>query len=406
MEVERFTPYLGILAALVVGGFAAVFFGGIPAFEHPVTLASATSTAGAVVRVVSSPASVSPALPDKTIPAATSTVIAPPSATTSPAAKSSTVVTPPPAKISAPKIKTASSSVAALPAVQATPAVVPVVPVAPAELDAAATTLRGALVNILCYMPAGSGLHSISGSGVIIDPKGIILTNAHIAQYFLLADRGASCSVRTGSPAADNYRAALIYIPQIWLNLNKKVITQASPSGTGQYDFALLAITQSETARPLPASYPYIPLATMPPSAGAPVVIASYGAQFLDTSQIQSGLYPTVVFGAVKDIFTFAVNSVDVLSLGGSAAAQEGSSGGGIAGASDNLVGTITTSTVEGDTDSRTLGAITASYIRGEYATETGQPLDSLLAGPTSNALANFAPRIPSLEAIITSQLP
>ena len=96
---------------------------------------------------------------------------------------------------------------------------------------------------------------------------------------------------------------------------------------------------------------------------GTPVVIASYGAQFLEQSQVQSALFPTVVFGSVKDIFTFATNTIDVLALGGSAAAQEGSSGGGVSDAAGKLVGTITTSTTKGTTDTRSLSAITASYI-------------------------------------------
>ena len=62
---------------------------------------------------------------------------------------------------------------------------------------------RSALVNIFC-VPAGSTGSIISGSGVIIDPKGIILTNAHVAQYVLLSQDPAlnlTCSIRNGSPA-------------------------------------------------------------------------------------------------------------------------------------------------------------------------------------------------------------
>ena len=261
-------------------------------------------------------------------------------------------------------------------------------------------------MNIICYVPAGSGLHSISGSGVFVDSKGIILTNAHIAQYFLLLGRKVSCTVRAGSPAIDRYEAALIYIPTAWLEENAEVLTQENPIGTGERDFAFLAVTRSATNEALSGSFPAIPLATTPPGTGTPVVIATYGAQFLESSQVQSFLFPTIVFGSVKDVFTFAVNTIDVLALGGSAAAQEGSSGGGVAGASGELVGTITTSTVEGTTDTRSLDAITASYIRAAYANETGEALDLLLAKPTAAAVADFAPKLPALEALITAQLP
>lgn len=274
-----------------------------------------------------------------------------------------------------------------------------------ASLDASASALRGALVNIICYVPKGSGLHSISGSGVVIDSKGVILTNAHIGQYFLLADRQVSCTIRSGSPAVDKYSAALIYISPAWLHANAAVLTEATPTGTGEYDFALLAITKSATNVPLPASFPFIALAKEPPLSNTAIVIASYGAQFLESSQIQSSLFPTIVFGSVKDVFTFVKNTIDVLALGGSVAAQEGSSGGGVADASGTLVGTITTSTIEGDTNTRSLSAITASYIRAEYASETGTALDLLLSEPTSTSVADFASQILALESILTAQL-
>ncbi len=275
-----------------------------------------------------------------------------------------------------------------------------------ADLDTSAMTLRAALVNIVCYAPVGGPLHSITGSGVIIDSKGIILTNAHIAQYFLLFDRGISCTIRSGNPASDRYKAALIYIPEPWLRANSKVLTTQNPTGNGEHDFALLAITKSATSAPLPVEHPSIPLATDSSRVGTAIVIASYGAQFLQSAQVQSSLFPIVVFGSVKDVYTFASTTVDVLALGGSAAAQEGSSGGGVAGGASTLLGTITTSTIVGDTSTRSLDAITASYIRGAYASKTGQALDILLGASPGKSVADFAVRIPMLEAILTAQLP
>jgi hypothetical protein len=374
--MSRFAPYFGIVAALIVGVLISVFFGGVAIVRAPAIIIPNASSTSSVTDSNSTAATSSQAIP-------TTTKTAPPKNSTS----SSTLVAPvpPPTTVPTPVVLSTSEE--------------------NALLDSSASLLRGALVNILCYVPAGSTLHSISGSGIFIDPKGIILTNSHIAQYFLLADRGASCTIRSGSPAIDSYKANLIYISPLWLNANAKVLTQDTPSGTGEYDFALLAVSQSATASPLPTVFPYISPATTPPIAGTPVAIASYGAQFLQSSQIASDLFPTIVFGSVKDVFTFATNTIDVLALGGSAAAQEGSSGGGIADASNKLVGTITTSTISGSTDTRSLGAITASYIRAEYANETGQALDSLLSESTASSISNFAPKIPSLESIITTQL-
>jgi S1-C subfamily serine protease len=398
--MQRFIPYLGVVLALFVGAF-------VWSFSHGVIPSSPTShpSAGlAVLPSITLPALALPAL-DTTAPAAPESAGAPVAMSAAPVP---VVASPTPAAKAASPAR--PSAPAATPLVSPAPTAVPATPdplpsSGDASLDATATALRAALVNIVCYAPAGSALHSISGSGVVIDPKGIILTNAHVAQYFLLADKGIDCTIRAGSPAVDRYRAALIYISPAWLHANATVLSQTLPSGTGQYDFALLAIDQSMTADALPAAFPSVPLAARPSTSGTPVVIASYGAQFLATSQIQSSLFPTVVFGSVKDIYTFDTNTVDVLALGGSAAAQEGSSGGGVANASGELVGTITTSTVSGATDTRSLDAITASYIRGEYASEMGSALDLLLGEPTAVAIAEFAAKIPALELIISANI-
>lgn len=240
---------------------------------------------------------------------------------------------------------------------------------------------------------------------MFINSKGIILTNAHIAQYFLLSDRGVSCTIRTGSPAAAAYDAALMYISPAWVHANVGVITETAPSGTGEYDFALLAVTKSATTAALPSSFPSVPLAMAPPAVATPVVIATYGAQFLTSDQIQFSLFPTIVLGSVKSVFTFATDTVDVLALGGSAAAQEGSSGGGVIDSSGLLIGTVTTSTVTGTTATRSLDAITASYIRAEYARETNSTLNALLGESTTTAVTNFEYQIPTLEAILTAGL-
>ena len=379
--MSRLSPYLGLLFALIVGAVAVILSNA--AAIVPVAPATAPQAASSTVSVV-------PAVPAPPATPATTTqkAAAPEKKAPSPVK----VAAPPPAPVVQEPVPAATSTPPALSG--------------NAALDAAATALRAALVNIMCYATAGSNLHSISGSGVFIDSKGIIITDAHVAQYFLLADRGVSCTIRTGSPAADAYKAALIYISPAWVHANPSVLIQATPTGTGEYDFAFLAVTKSATAAPLPASFPSLPVAALPPAVSAPVVIASFGAQFLQSSQIQSDLFPTIVFGSVKDVFTFGTNTVDVLALGGSAAAQEGSSGGGVADASGSLVGMITTSTVSGATATRSLSAITASYIRSEYSREMGTPLDALLSEPTAVSVADFAPQIPALESILTSDLP
>ena len=272
--MSRLISYLCVVTALVVGTFIIAVSDSITTFQTPPAITYTASSTVSVLPVVET---------EKT--EATTSVQAQPTDVTK---KKSTPPAPAPVVLS-PIEEIATSIKTAL------------TPSESSSLDASASALRSALVNIICYAPAGSRLRSISGSGVIVDSKGIILTNAHIAQNFLLADRNVSCTIRAGSPAIDKYKASLIYIPSAWINANADILTEINPSGTGEYDFAFLAISKSTTRDELPSSFPSIRLATSPSNTGTPVVIASYGAQFLESSQIQSSLFPTIVFGSVKN---------------------------------------------------------------------------------------------------------
>lgn len=372
--MSRLAPYLGVTLALGLGLALAAFFG-------------TGSNSPAIPSVISQ------------LQVATTSTNATPRASTP--APQTQAPAPTPTPVPAPAPATTKTTQSTQPSTAPTPSTTETQATLDAKLNATSDALRAALVNIICYAPAGGPFHSISGSGVIIDPKGIILTNAHVAASYLLANRGVSCTVRTGSPAEDAYHAALIYLSPTWAHDNIGIFTNTKPSGTGERDYAFLAITKSATSAPLPTTFPYLPLATTPPNTGTPVVIGSYGAQFLETSQVQSSLFPTIVFGSVKDVYTFGTNTIDVLALGGSAAAQEGSSGGGVANEKGELVGTITTSTVSGPTNTRSLDAITESYVRASYASENGTALEVLLAAPLKTSINAFASKIPTLETML-----
>lgn len=275
-----------------------------------------------------------------------------------------------------------------------------------AELERAAGQLRGALVNIICTAPYGSPYHSLSASGVFITNSGYILTSAHVAASFLLAEEGVSCVLRTGSPARPAYFAELAYLPAPWVRENAHVLTDPAPSGTGQYDFALLAVLGSAIKAPPPPSFPAIALGYAPPRPGTPVMVGTYGAQALSAAQIESALAPTIVPSSIKMLYTFGSTTVDILELSGSAAAQEGSSGGGVLGYDGTFLGAVTTSTVEGAIASRSLSAVSAAYIRREYEAETGAPLDALLALPPASAGRAFSrEQAPALTAALLAAL-
>lgn len=275
----------------------------------------------------------------------------------------------------------------------------------PEKTDLAAASLRLALVNIVCSAPQSAGIHSTSGSGVMIDHKGIVLTNSHVAQHFLLTDLGVSCKIRTGSPAKNAYTAAPIFISQRWIEENADALLDETPSGTGEHDYAFLAVTGSLTGTTLPSGFAFVPLGKLAPAKQEAVTIGSYGAQFLDSSQVESALHATIVPGSVKDVFTFEKTTVDVIALGGSAAAQEGSSGGGVVNKLGILAATITTSTTEGDFSSRNINAITAPYMRRAFEKEAKENLDAFLAKPVDVLVKDFSFRIPELKKLLTAKL-
>lgn len=248
---------------------------------------------------------------------------------------------------------------------------------------------RAALVNVLCTTAGGGPLNPISGTGVIIDPRGIVLTNAHIGQFFLLRDypikNGVDCILRTGSPAEATYTAKLLYFPQSWLDVNAAKIIQENPTGTGEHDFSLLFITgRTNPATSLPTSFPYVePYVGDSISAGESVLLAAYPAGFLEGATIGSNLYISSAVTAIGQVFTFNEGGgADLISVGGTILSQKGSSGGAVV-AQDTLMlkGLIVTATLADTTAGRDLRAITLRHINKSLIAETGSSLSSYLMG-------------------------
>ncbi|MDB5237609.1 MAG: hypothetical protein JWL88_711 [Parcubacteria group bacterium] len=310
------------------------------------------------------------------------------------------VATTSPAKPAA-RTATTTASAASASAKQSPPNTRPAAPTAPDQsptehaLGLVLPKLRSSLVNIVCLPKAAGTLHGVSGSGIIINPNGVILTVAHVAQYALLAEARPdlmSCFVRTGSPANFAYKEKPIYVSRTWITKNEQTISSADPRGTGENDFALLVITSSDTGAPLPSSFAYVPIFGGSSVIGDPVVIGSYGAEFLTSARIRSDLFPTLVFGTIHDRYTFNTSTIDLISLGGGAAAQQGSSGGGIVNQAGQLVGLITTSSSGTDLATRDLHAITASYLLRAFKQEQGTDINSYITSTDAATLvSNYA---------------
>ncbi len=246
------------------------------------------------------------------------------------------------------------------------------------EFDEINKKVRGALVNILCSAN-GNTLNPLSGSGVLISEKGVILTNAHIGQYFLLPEY-IDCVIRVGSPAHPEYKAKLIYISNEWMIENAVQINQPNPLGTGENDYALLLITERiASPDPLPQ---FSSLSLFLGSVGPNeyILAGSYPAGFLGGSAILQNLYAVSSVARVKEVFTFEANTADLISIGGTVVSQKGSSGGAAVNKDGLLAGLIVTATDADKTADRDLRAITLNHIDRSLSNETGTNLLSLLA--------------------------
>jgi S1-C subfamily serine protease len=258
---------------------------------------------------------------------------------------------------------------------------------------------RAALVNILC-MPQSGSFKPVSGSGVIIDPRGVILTNAHVAQYVLLSQSqrvNVICTIRSGSPAVALWKAEVLYIPPIWVKEHVDEINTEHPLGTGEHDYALLRITSPlDTVSPPPtlqgSGFPAISVDTREAIGfeSDSVLAASYPAEFVGGIVAQLNLFAVSSVVTIKQLLTFRAQTVDLLSLGGVLEAQGGSSGGAVVNAWGRLIGIITTTSEGTTTAARDLRAITLSYVNRDLMAQTQSDLPTILGGDIAAEALDF----------------
>jgi len=246
-------------------------------------------------------------------------------------------------------------------------------------------TVRESVVNVLCTTSGSGPLNPISASGVIIDSRGVILTNAHVAQYLLLKDYPRpgfiECIARTGSPAKPAYMLDLLFISPSWITENAHKIDDETPTGNGEHDYALLVVTGFVAAPGIavPDEFPHLSVALRAPNVDMPVLLAAYPAGFLGGITIQKDLYAVSANARVARLYTFDTNSADLFSIGGSIVAQQGASGGAVTREDGVLTGLITTSSDAETTGERDLRALSTEYIIRDFESESGWTLADYL---------------------------
>jgi len=273
---------------------------------------------------------------------------------------------------------------------------------------------REAIVNILCTTKQGGLLQPITGSGVVVDPRGIILTNAHIAQYFLLKDylteNFLNCTIRTGSPAVNAYRAEILFISPSWIRENFRKIIESNPKGTGEHDYAFLLITEVyNPANKLPQEFSYITpdIRGTQPLSGDLVIVAGYPAGFLGGISIQKNLHILSTITDIVDIFTFGgENTLDLFSTGGNVLAQKGASGGAVVSETNKLLGIVVTATEAVQTSDRDLRAISLFHIDQSLKNDSGFDIEGLFFGELRRSVTQFNEILaPTLKELLITAL-
>lgn len=269
-----------------------------------------------------------------------------------------------------------------------------------------------ALVNIFCTFTSPTTIRTTTGTGFFVHSDGVILTNAHVAQYLLLGATDtlgdAECIVRQGTPATAKYRADLLYIPPTWVQENASLITAATPTGTGERDYALLYVTNTTSGEPLPDNFPALAIDSelLPRTVtGSTVVAAGYPASDLIRNGANTALLSVVATTTISELYTFGSNYADVFSIRGSAVGAEGSSGGPIVNDEGKVIGMIVTRGDDTTDGPGSLRAITLSHIHRTILEETGFSLERNLSGDLAyrstiftNTLAPFLTSLLSQE--------
>ncbi|MEM9931619.1 MAG: serine protease [Bacteroidota bacterium] len=247
---------------------------------------------------------------------------------------------------------------------------------------------RDAVVNIYCTYQSGEYLRATTGTGFFVSNNGIILTNAHVAQFLLIADlldEGGTgeCVVRTGTPAVATYEVELLYISPAWLREHAALFKTAEPKGTGERDYALLYVNQTVDNGPLPVTFPSLDVNVANISRdeiGDAISVYGYPAETSFSNGEQSLLQVTAS-SSITELLTFGTNLADLMSIGGTPLGQQGASGGPIINDTGEVVGLVVTRGDDAQFGAGSLRAITLSYINRTMLEETGIDFAQNLTG-------------------------
>lgn len=246
-------------------------------------------------------------------------------------------------------------------------------------------TIDDFVVNIVCSKKDGNQVNVSTGSGVIIDPSGVIVTNAHVGQFVLIEDNYNlyKCSVYKENIPTLGYTVDVLYVSPEWIRENYRLISSDNPRGTGEFDYAFLYITGNvNPASKKPSSFPYsnIALSDSKYDIGRTVKVAGYPGAPTKISEIFSSGILRKDTVSIIEVFTFNKYSIDVITTEKTDVGAKGSSGGGVFDSNNNLIAII--STTNGEQNDAHINAITTTYINESLEDSSGKNISSILTDP------------------------
>lgn len=185
-------------------------------------------------------------------------------------------------------------------------------------------------VNLACVRKEGSALRITSGSGVVVSPDGLIMTDAHVAYYFLLGEDGVGCSITHPSFPIFGYPGQVVYISPDWVRQNRQAIGSSHTTATGEEDYAFVAFAPGSAPTSI-GKLAYASVSTSEPVAetGDKVTVAGYPGSAATPEGYGSSSRLKVDEVNLEDVDSFSKKTADILQTGITEVAASGSSGGG-----------------------------------------------------------------------------
>lgn len=266
------------------------------------------------------------------------------------------------------------------------------------------------IVNIVCVNRNRNIISMTTGSGVIISPSGIVLTNSHVANAFLFNDKNngsyKDCTVRRENIPNYGFNAELVYLPDDWLSENLDFFSHDNPRGSGEDDYALIAITDSiNPVLPTPSSFQFANLETNEDNIkeNEDVLIAAYPGVGSGIFEVDSNSSLKKAISYIDELITFNRSTIDVISTAINDVAKRGSSGGGVFSKNNNLIGII--STTDEKNGGSYINAITTTYIIRDFKEDKGENFRNFVKYDKEYLISEFKKEEGFLKSIIADFL-